>query len=255
MPDSRPMASLDKSISLLMAVVKDSGCRPFSAISAEVGLPAPTAYRIGAALKKRGLLMNGQRGYYVAGRTLHDLGWRASAKEVAAAACRPVLRELSRQTGATIHLGVLDDNMVTYIAKVSVTEDNLFSREGMQLEAYCSAIGKVLLSGLPNAELQRYLASGPFYKLTDNTITDPTILARELCRIKKDDFAIDDAEMAPELHCLAVRLVEEPIPLAISIAYRRGGFNAADLLPHLAKLHKCAQTLRPLLSRCLVPIE
>ncbi|MCF8710076.1 IclR family transcriptional regulator [Rhizorhapis sp. SPR117] len=245
------MASLDKSLSLLTAVVEDRGRRPFSVVSAERGLPAPTAYRILAALKKHDLLESGQRGYYVPGKALRRLGWHASMTEVAAAACRPVLQELSRQTGHTVHLGTLEDWMVTYIVKVPSTEDSLLTREGMQLEAYCSAIGKALLAGLSNNLLQEYLNSGTFYELTERTITDPDRLKDELCRIKQGGLAIDDCEVDDQLRCLAIGITDDPLFLAVSIAKKGPAFNEAELNLHSAQLRKCAQILRSLLFRCL----
>ena len=132
---TRPMASLDKSLSLLTEIIEDQGRRPISTISAELELPAPTAYRILAALKRHGFLENGQRGYYVPGKALRKMSGYASATAVAASACRPVLRELSHQTGCTVHLGILEDSMVTYIVKFAGTQEGLPTREGMQLEA------------------------------------------------------------------------------------------------------------------------
>ena len=52
--------------------------------------------------------------------------------------------------------------MVTYLIKEDAPGAALFTREGMQLEAYCSAVGKLLLSEIPTAELDAYLGDAPF---------------------------------------------------------------------------------------------
>ena len=81
--------------------------------------------------------------------------------------------------------------MVTYRIKTGQGAGNLFTRVGMQLEAYCSGIGKMLLAHLPEEQQRAYLAGGPFPALTAKTITQPEALAQELERIRAQGFALD----------------------------------------------------------------
>ena len=75
------------------------------------------------------------------------------------------MEDLAKRTGLTVHLGVFEGDMVTYLVKAAGVTDVL-TQEGMQLEAYCSGIGKVLLAFLPLDEREQYLAGGPFVRLT-----------------------------------------------------------------------------------------
>src|SRR3546814_4531438 len=59
--------------------------------------------------------------------------------------CALPISKLAQRTGLTAHLGCLESNMVTYLIKEG-SEPDVFTREGIQLEAYCSGIGKVLLA-------------------------------------------------------------------------------------------------------------
>jgi IclR family transcriptional regulator, acetate operon repressor len=77
---------------------------------------------------------------------------------------------------------------------------------GMQLEAYCSGIGKVLLAHLPKAACEDYLAAGPFVALTSRTIVDPDLLRAELANVRHQGFAVDNHEVAEDLRCIAVPL-------------------------------------------------
>jgi DNA-binding IclR family transcriptional regulator len=104
----------------------------------------------------------------------------------------------------TAHLGVLDGDMVTYLIKESASQVDLFTRENMQLEAYCSAIGKILLAHLTAPALAAYLAAGPFVRLTPNTVIDPAEIQGHLEMVRQTDIAIDNQEVAEDLVCLAV---------------------------------------------------
>jgi DNA-binding IclR family transcriptional regulator len=104
----------------------------------------------------------------------------------------------------TVHLGVIEDDMVTYVVKEHGGGPLLFTRSGTQLDAYCSAIGKMLLATLPARELDRYLSSGPLIPLTSHTITEPDKLRRTLQRVRVEDLAIDAEEAADNLRCIAV---------------------------------------------------
>src|SRR5690606_3592173 len=111
-----------------------------------------------------------------------------------------------RRFQRTVHLAVFEADMVTYLAKEDGGRNSVLTIEGTQLEAYCSGLGKVLLAYLPEPERERYLADGPFVRLTPNTIIEPDELRRELAHIRTRGYAIDDGEVQPNLRCVAVPL-------------------------------------------------
>jgi DNA-binding IclR family transcriptional regulator len=110
--------------------------------------------------------------------------------------------------------------MVMYTVKEGHPVDRLFTREGTQLEAYCSAVGKVLLAHLSEDEREAYLATGPFVALTDATITSAPELRTHLAEVRAGGCAIDNREIAPDLVCVAVPVVwpDTSVRAAISLA-------------------------------------
>jgi IclR family acetate operon transcriptional repressor len=64
----------------------------------------------------------------------------------------------------------------------------------------------------------KYVESGEFIKLTDNTIVDPTKIMAELENIKARGYAVDDEEFQEGLRCLAVpvNLGEKTFALSVS---------------------------------------
>jgi IclR family transcriptional regulator, acetate operon repressor len=200
---STPLRTLE----LLEAIVSDGGTLSVAAIARQQGLPVATAHRHVKALIKAGYLVAAGYASLVAGPRLRALCGLVNDYRLLVRISAPILDCVAAQTDCTVQLGTLDGDMVTYHLKTGRSSADLFTRVGMQLEAYCSAIGKVLLAHLPDHELESYLANGPFVALTERTITDPNMLREELARVRTRGFAEDDEEIALGLRCLAVPLI------------------------------------------------
>jgi IclR family acetate operon transcriptional repressor len=195
--------ALDRALDLFAAISGADGHKTLVTIAAEQGLPISTAHRFVDRLLSHGLIARISRGRYIRSFGLSRGAGADHSQRTLARLARPALRALATEIGANVHLGVLDGDMVTYIVKES-RRTPLFTREGMQLEAYCSAIGKVLLANMPTAALDTFLATGPFVALTSSTIIDARELREHLVSVRANGFAIDDREVHEELVCAAV---------------------------------------------------
>jgi len=240
-----PLRSLKKAMELLTRVAESGDQRSISTLSAEIGMPRSSAYRIARTFERSGLLTRLRRGYYLPGPTLLRLANIGALNRVLAGVGRPILESLSKVTGCTAHLGVFESGMVTYLLKAGRSSSDVFTREGTQLEAYCTGIGKVLLAALPQPALEEYLTSGPFIRLTPNTLTDSHALRAALVTVEAQGYATDDAEMDDDLICLAVPLrgSDGAVIAALSISMRQANGNANKLLVHLGSLQTAAKVL------------
>lgn len=212
------MAALSKSLSLLEAIIADRDGCSIATIAARIGLPKATAHRQATTLLQEGYLRRPPGGRLVAGPRLVALAQSIDRKQIAAAAAAPVLHRLARKLHCVAQLGTLENDMVTYRIKTGHGAGDLFTRVGLQLEAYCTGIGKVLLANLTGADRDAYLAAGPFPALTRNTITDPAALRSELEQIRTQGYACDNEEIVEGLICFAapIRIAEQEVVAAIS---------------------------------------
>ncbi len=226
-------APLQRGLQLFSAILRDGASRVLREQARELDIPLSTAYRLVAALCRDGLVARAGRGFYGPGLELAELLRRVDRRAILAAATRPHLRRLARRLRLTAHLGVLEDEMVTYLLKEQGGGPPVFTQVGCQLEAYCSAIGKVLLAHLPAAERDRYVGAGPFVALTPRTITDPTLLHRELTAVAEAGYAVDDEEVTEQLRCIAVPLHDRRHRVVAAISASRieaGGGRTADAM-------------------------
>lgn len=182
------------------------------------GVPVATAHRQITTLVGERYLSKLSNGHYVAGPRLIALLGLVDVKQVLVNTAAPLLHQLAQETCCVVQLGTFENDMVTYRIKTGHGAPGLFTKVDMQLEAYCTGIGKVLLAWLPRAERDAYLANGPFPRMTDHTICDAEALSQELDRVQARGFATDREEMAVGLSCVAVpvRKPDGSVPAAIS---------------------------------------
>lgn len=94
----------------------------------------------------------------------------------------------------------------------------MFTEVGRRVPAHCTGVGKALLSQLPEHEVLALIARTGLPAQTPHTITDPQLLLKELRRIRRMGYALDDAEQESGVRCIAVALPDAPTLLAISIS-------------------------------------
>jgi IclR family acetate operon transcriptional repressor len=204
-----------------------------------------TTHRIMQSLIKRRFLMRTGKASYRLGSSAIALAEGMSYRDILAPAARPHLQALSKRTKSHVHLGVWNDGMVAYLVKQRYGRVRVHSAEGAQLEGYCSALGKVLLSGLDDDELESYVTEGEFVALTRNTIVDPEELRREIAMVHSRGWATDDEEIAVGLRCIAVPLMSADgrIVAAISVSSVAASTAPVDPMSFLSGLRETADAI------------
>lgn len=130
------------------------------------------------------------------------------------------MQQIVDVTSETCQLGVLVNGKdVLYLIKIDSLEPlRLVSFVGKQLSAYCTAIGKVLISQYSLDQLHNAYPEG-LKPMTANTIIDFAVLHNELEEICKSGIASEVGESNIDSQCLAVPLRKgDHIVAAISVS-------------------------------------
>jgi len=114
----------------------------------------------------------------------------------------PVVRRLRDRVDESSHLAVISQgSAVNIIEEPSIHPLAVTQAVGNRVPIYCTAVGKAIAAFHPEL-LDAVLATG-LTRHTPNTLTTPEALERELDRIRRDGWAVDDAEMYPDTRCVA----------------------------------------------------
>jgi DNA-binding IclR family transcriptional regulator len=174
-------------------------------LSQRASLPKSSGHRLILTLEELGAVVRGPHGRYRPGMLLVSLSQTVGIAQLLREAANRTMQDLAERLEATVHLGLLEDGMVTYIDKVSAAKAfPTATRVGSTLEAYCSGLGKVLLATLPPDRLENFMLDGELIALTPRTITDRGRLCAELEQVSAQGYAVDDCEYQPNLRCIAV---------------------------------------------------
>ncbi|MFC0329143.1 IclR family transcriptional regulator [Paenibacillus sepulcri] len=104
----------------------------------------------------------------------------------------------------TIQLARRIEDHILYLGKVeALTPVRLQSEPGMRLPAHTTALGKVMLAQLPEAEWKRLYPERALTMQTPNTIGDREKLFQQLRQIRQQGFALDDQESVVGFRCVA----------------------------------------------------
>jgi DNA-binding IclR family transcriptional regulator len=196
--------SVIKAFKLLSAFRRPDEWLTSVELSRRVNLPTASGYRLIQTLEELGAIVRGPRGRYRPGMLLLSLSHHVATGPILRDLSHPILSKLAKSLNVTVHMGVLEDGMVTYIAKLGSAHSAVHTRVGAQLEAYTTGLGKVLLAALPEDALEAIIHDGDLVPLTPFTITNRTLLRSELSKVREQGYALDNEESSLNLRCVAV---------------------------------------------------
>lgn len=195
--------SVKKAFSLLSVFRRDEWLSA-AEISDRIRMPKATGYRLIRTLVEIGALVEGPGARYAPGMLMQMLSQSVAVATLVEEASEPILTKLSDELSLTVNVGVLEDDMVVYLARYGDRSAGSHPpRVGDRFEAYCSGLGKVLLAALPDDALETFLLGGNFVALIQNTITARKALRAEFQRVRKQGYAIDDREFEEDRLCIA----------------------------------------------------
>jgi IclR family transcriptional regulator, pca regulon regulatory protein len=242
--EPRYSQSLERGLAILGCFTPKRPVLGIADIADELGMSRSTTHRYVITLVALGYLEQGASRKYRLGLRVTDLGMSALNSTGLREHAHPYLEELRQRTSYTTSLGVLDGGEVLYVDRVRSYRRNqgtvdLNLHTGSRLPAYCTAIGKLLLANLPEAEQKELIGSIKLAKRGPNTITGKKALREELDEVNTAGFAVNDQELAAGLYAIAapVRNESRDVVAAVNLAAHSGVISLEELVgalgPHL----------------------
>lgn len=121
---------------------------------------------------------------------------------------RPFIKELSANSGETVHLVQLDGINATYIDKVEASQNSvrMISMVGKSIPLYCSGVGKAILADMPDAKIESIWKQSFIQQLTEHTVTRFVDFMNLIEETRRSGYALDNEENEIGVRCIAVSL-------------------------------------------------
>ena len=236
-PDPRLSRSLEYGIAILEAFSGERQALGISELADILGISRSTTHRYATTLVVLGQLEQDSKRRYRLARHATDTGAAAIGAIRRWVPARAVLQELREETGHTVSMGVLDGARVVYIHRLLGHRSGQYAIDqdlgvGANVPVYCTALGKILLASLSDAERRELLADIKLTRRGPHSIIEKKKLVAELDRISARGVLVSDEELVRGSRSIAV-LVPRPRserPLAIDVTVPTGTFTVDRLV-------------------------
>lgn len=198
------MRSLARGLAVIAAFGEDHAAMSLSDVARRANVTRATARRLLHTLTALGYAAFDGKRFSLKAKVL-DLGYAYLSSLNLWQVAHPIMQEVVEQVHESCSASVLEGLDVIYVARVPTRRImSIGLNIGTHLPAYATSMGRVLLSGLPDVELDAYLNAAVLTKLTDRTVTDRKQLRAIIEDVRVKGWALVDEELELGLRSMAV---------------------------------------------------
>lgn len=245
------MGGLAKGLRVIEAFTADTPRLSISDAAAITGLDRATARRCLLTLTEQGYCAYDGKFFTVTPRVLR-LGTGCLATMPLPRIVQPYLDRLSEEIGQSTSVAILDGSEIVYVARAAQRKVmSIALMPGSRLPAYCTSMGRVLLSALPENEARASLEKRELQQRTPQTLTRIDAIMAALSFVRRQGFASVDQEVEQGLRSVAVALKNSR---GITVAALNTGLGASptsmeDVVgEYLPPLKRLSQELQSIIS-------
>ncbi len=206
MPARAKATSVERALLVLEALDSSRRGLNISELSRRLRIPKSSTHVIVLTMERLGYIQKRPGSlHYSLGLRAYALGHSMTKNLSVSEVALPHMRVLVDQLHLSAQLAVPDGDQGVFIQKVEAPGlIKIDTYVGRRMDLHCTAVGKVILAFGPPDLLERLLAKQVYIRHTRNTITSPKLLQREIVRVRKLGYAVDDEEEEPAVRCVAV---------------------------------------------------
>ncbi|MCD9105689.1 IclR family transcriptional regulator [Bradyrhizobium japonicum] len=231
--------SVDRALSILETLAEDDEGYRLSDLAVRTGLSASTVHRLLATLENRRFVQfdRAESKWHVGVRSF-TVGASFARRRNFSTQAIPYLRKLRDLTRETANLAVVDDEFIIVLTRMESREImRSLTQVGGRVAMVTSGVGKAVLATYSDEEVGAVIRHHGMPRLTEKSIVRPGDLFKELEKIRKQGFALDDEEACMGLRCIAAVVYNdcaEPLA-AISVSGMTSRLTD-DRLPEIGQI-------------------
>jgi IclR family pca regulon transcriptional regulator len=195
--------SLERGLSVIRALSAPGPGLTLAEVARATGLTRAAARRFLLTLEDLGYVRSEDRHFRLTPRVL-ELGYSFLSNLTLPDIAQPHLRDLVQRVGESSSVSILDGTDIAYVAREPTQRImTVVIAVGTRFPAYATSMGRVLLAGLSDADLEPYLDRVELRPLTAGTVSDVEVLRAELVRTRRQGWALVDQELEDGLRSIA----------------------------------------------------
>ena len=239
--------SLDRGLRVLEVFGGRQQPMTLSDLAKAADLPRATARRILFTLERAGFVASDGKLFRLMPRVL-VLASSYLASNHVVSVLQPALDKLSGEAQEISSMAILDGDDVVFIARASPTR--IFSSGidiGYRLPAFCTSVGRVLLSRLPDDELAAALDKMDLVPLTPFTVIDKKLLLKAIAADRAMGYSLVDREAEPGFRSISVpvRRYDGVVVAAINMGAHVDRVSSAEMIERfLPRLREAAASVK-----------
>jgi IclR family transcriptional regulator, pca regulon regulatory protein len=195
--------SLERGLAVLRAFDQGRPELTLSEVAVATGVNRAAARRFLLTLADLGYVRTDGRFFSLTARVL-ELGYAYLSGLTLPEIAEPHLEALVAEVSESSSVSVLDGHDIVYVARVPVSRIMTVAISvGTRFPAYATSMGRVLLAGLSDADLEAHLAGMMVERLTPRTVLSTKALRAEIQRVRAQGWALVDQELEEGLRAVA----------------------------------------------------
>jgi DNA-binding IclR family transcriptional regulator len=202
---------IERMMSLLSALAQHSVPVNLKQLATQTSLHPSTAHRILGVMVENRLVDRVEPGTYRLGIRLLELGSLVKSRISVRQEALPYMQTLHQQLGETVNLSVRHNEEVVYIERTSAGSSMMRVVQiiGARAPLHITAVGKLFLAAETPEKALDYIKRTGLPRYTDNTLTDPESLSRELDGIRRQGYAYDNEEAEKGVSCIGAGIYND----------------------------------------------
>ena len=205
------VGAVDRAMSILEVMSQYERDVDLATLAKRVKLPKSTLVRLLQTMRRHSVVQQDPRTRrYRLGTTLMHLGKAAERQFDLERIVRPFLAELTKSTGETASFAVLEGNRAVYL--VQVLSESIIRGVppiGAKLGLHCTAVGKVLLTSFSEEDIDAFVSEHGLPRHTEKTIVNVESLRKEVERVRRRGYALDNEEAEQGGRCIAAAVCDD----------------------------------------------
>src|SRR5947199_692364 len=204
-PRDGGVQSVDRALLIIETLAEDDEGYRLSDLSVRTGLSSSNVHRLLATLEKRRFVQfDRYESKWHVGAQSFAVGATFARRRNFVAQAMPYLRKLRDLTRETANLAVVDDESIIVLTRMESREImRSLTKVGGRVAMVASGVGKAVLATYADEDVNAIIRHHGMPRLTEKSIVRPSDLFKELEKVRRQGFAIDDEEACMGLRCIA----------------------------------------------------